>query len=55
MIKRCFADLLSSEQGHQRMKAMVPSYDQDLRDPALADRQRELSEQELASVVRAAA
>ena len=45
VIKRCFADLLGSEQGHQRMKAMVPSYDQDLRDPALADRQRELSEQ----------
>jgi malate dehydrogenase (quinone) len=44
VIKRCFSDTLKTEEGHNRMKAMIPSYDEDLREPGLAARQRELSE-----------
>ena len=44
VIKRCFSDTLKTEDGHNRMKAMIPSYDEDLRKPELAARQRELSE-----------
>jgi malate dehydrogenase (quinone) len=44
VIKRCFSDTLKTEEGHNRMKAMIPSYDEDLREPELAARQRELSE-----------
>jgi len=44
VIKRCFSDTLKTEDGHNRMKAMIPSYDEDLREPELAARQRELSE-----------
>jgi malate dehydrogenase (quinone) len=44
VIKRCFADTLKTEEGHKRMKTMIPSYDEDLRKPELAQRQRELSE-----------
>ena len=45
VIKRCFADSLASPEGHARMKAMVPSYDEDLTQPEMAERQRELSEE----------
>jgi malate dehydrogenase (quinone) len=43
VIKRCFADSLVTPEGHARMKAMVPSYDEDLTQPEMAARQRELS------------
>ncbi|MEM7672337.1 MAG: malate dehydrogenase (quinone) [Verrucomicrobiota bacterium] len=43
VIKKCFADILTTEDGHQRMKAMIPSYDEDLSGPEFADRQRSLS------------
>ena len=43
VIKKCFADRLSTEEGHKRMKEMIPSYDEDLTQPEMADRQRELS------------
>ena len=45
VIKRCFADSLETPEGHARMKAMVPSYDEDLTQPEMAARQRELSEE----------
>jgi malate dehydrogenase (quinone) len=45
VIKRCFADSLLTPEGHARMKAMVPSYDEDLTKPEMAARQRELSEE----------
>ena len=44
VIKQCFADTVQSEVGHARMKAMIPSYDEDLREAGHAARQRELSE-----------
>lgn len=50
VVKRCFADTVKSETGHARMKAMIPSYDEDLRDSALASRQRELSEEAFKSL-----
>lgn len=50
VIKRCFADTLSTPEGHARMKAMVPSYDEDLTQPGLADRQRELSDEAFKSL-----
>lgn len=43
VIKKCFADSLETEDGYARMKAMVPSFDENLADPAMADRQRALS------------
>ena len=45
VIKRCFADTLETPEGYARMKAMVPSYDEDLTQPEMAVRQRELSEE----------
>ena len=45
VIKRCFAGSLETPEGHARMKAMVPSYDEDLTQPEMASRQRELSEE----------
>jgi len=44
VIKRCFGETLQSEEGHQRMKAMIPSFDEDLSEPSMATRQCELSE-----------
>ncbi|TVP75159.1 MAG: malate dehydrogenase (quinone) [Puniceicoccaceae bacterium] len=44
VIQRCFADRLATTEGHDRMKAMVPSYDEDLSLPEHAERQRELSQ-----------
>ncbi|MEM6884234.1 MAG: malate dehydrogenase (quinone) [Verrucomicrobiota bacterium] len=45
IIKCCFSESLATQEGHQRMKAMIPSYNEDLRLPELATRQRELSEE----------
>jgi malate dehydrogenase (quinone) len=50
VIKRCFAETLQTEEGHKRMKTMVPSYDEDLREAKFAARQRELSEQAFKSL-----
>ena len=33
VIKRCFADSLETPEGHARMKAMIPSYDEDPTQP----------------------
>jgi malate dehydrogenase (quinone) len=43
VVKQCFADRLATPEGHERMKAMIPSYDEDLTQPEMAERQRELS------------
>ncbi|MEC8614202.1 MAG: malate dehydrogenase (quinone) [Verrucomicrobiota bacterium] len=45
VIKRCFADSLETAEGYARMKAMIPSFDEDLTQPEMAARQRELSEE----------
>jgi len=44
VIKKCFPHLLSSEEGHARMKAMIPIYDEDIKQPPMAARFREVSE-----------
>ena len=36
VVQKCFGHLLATPEGHARMKAMIPSYDLDLRDSALA-------------------
>ena len=45
IVKECFSHLLKTKEGHQRMKEMIPSYDENLIDTAMADRQAILSEQ----------
>lgn len=45
VIKKCFADTLSTDAGHQRMKAMIPSYDQDLTQPEQAELQATLAKE----------
>ena len=50
IVQRCFTQELSTPEGQGRMKEMIPSYDEDLMDPALADRQRELSDQAVQSL-----
>ncbi|MEE9404545.1 MAG: malate dehydrogenase (quinone) [Algisphaera sp.] len=50
VVQACFADTLKTGDGQNRMKSMVPGFDQDLADPAQADRQRELSDQAMASL-----
>lgn len=43
VVQKCFPQLLATPEGHARMKAMIPSYDYDLRDPALAARYADAS------------
>ncbi|MEM6458881.1 MAG: malate dehydrogenase (quinone) [Planctomycetota bacterium] len=50
IVRKCFADRLATDPGRDRMKHMVPSYDEDLATPHLADRQRQLSDQAVASL-----
>ena len=45
VIQKCFANRLAMPDGHHRMKRMIPSYDENLEDPGLAERQRELSDE----------
>jgi len=33
VVKRCFPHLLAAPEGHERMKRMIPTYDEDLRQP----------------------
>ena len=37
IVEECFSHLLKTEEGHQRMKGMMPSYDESLIDPAMDD------------------
>ena len=45
IVKQCFANELATDEGHARMKQMVPTYDEDLIPAAMADRQRETAHQ----------
>ena len=45
IVRDCFGDWLDKEDGHQRMKKMIPSFDETLMAPEMADRQAALSEQ----------
>ena len=45
IVQDCFSDLLKTDEGHKRMKAMIPSYDENLIDPNMASRQAEWSEE----------
>jgi len=42
VIKKCFPNLLSSPEGQARMKEMIPTYDEDIKQPANAERFREV-------------
>ena len=37
IVEECFSHLLKTEEGHQRMKGMIPSYDENLIDSAMDD------------------
>lgn len=43
IVRQCFADRLATPEGRARLASIVPGFDEDLADPALADRQQELS------------
>ena len=43
IVQDCFSNLLKTEAGHQRMMSMIPSYDENLTDASMADRQATLS------------
>ncbi|HEY8990375.1 MAG TPA: malate:quinone oxidoreductase, partial [Luteolibacter sp.] len=43
VIKTCFPDLLASPEGKARMKAMLPTFDEDIKLPENAERFREVS------------
>jgi malate dehydrogenase (quinone) len=43
VIKTCLPQLLQSSEGRARMKAMIPTYDEDIKLPQNAERFRELS------------
>ena len=45
IVQDCFSHLLKTKAGHQRMKSMIPSYDENLTDAKHADRQATLSEE----------
>lgn len=44
VIRKCFSHLLETDDGHARMKEMLPNFDEDLKDPSMANRYRELSD-----------
>lgn len=44
VIKKCFPQLLASPEGHARMKAMIPTYDEDIKLATNAERYREVSQ-----------
>ena len=50
IVKRCFADVLGTDEGDARMRAMVPGFDVDLKDPANAEKQKRWSDQAVASL-----
>ncbi|MEM1013801.1 MAG: malate:quinone oxidoreductase, partial [Planctomycetota bacterium] len=50
VIKRCFADELATPDGHERMKAMIPTFDDDLHDAVYSDRQRQTSDEAFATL-----
>ena len=43
VVKLCFPQLLKSPEGRARMKAMIPTWDEDLKLPGMAERYREVS------------
>lgn len=43
VIKKCFPELLESPEGHQRMKEMIPIYDEDIKQPSNAARYEQVS------------
>ncbi|MEO1235233.1 MAG: malate dehydrogenase (quinone) [Planctomycetota bacterium] len=50
VVKRCFADRLATDEGHARMKDMVPAYDVDLIAPAAAEEQQRHSDEAVRSL-----
>lgn len=50
VVKRCFADHLATDDGHARMKQMVPSYKTDLIADAAADEQKRHSDEAVRSL-----
>ncbi len=42
VVKMCFPQLLQSEEGRARMKAMIPTYDENIKLPENAERFREV-------------
>ncbi len=50
IVEKCFADNLKNEENYQRMKAMIPSFDENLADASLADRQATLSQEAMRSL-----
>ncbi len=44
VVKQCFAADLATDEGHERMKAIIPTYDESLQPAAMAERQRATSD-----------
>lgn len=50
VVKQCFADKLKTDDGHQRMKGMIPTYDEDLVAADMAERQASVSKEAMESL-----
>lgn len=50
VIKKCFAEKLEDSACHERLKTMIPSYDEDLIDASMAERQEQLNREALQSL-----
>lgn len=50
IVQHCFAEELKDEENHQRMKGVIPSYDEDLTQADKADRQAALSKEAMESL-----
>jgi malate dehydrogenase (quinone) len=42
IVQKCFAETLRSDEGRQNMKAMIPTYDEDLVEASMAERQAKI-------------
>jgi malate dehydrogenase (quinone) len=50
IIQKCFSETLASTEGHERMKRMIPSYDEDLAQVDMSERHATLSHGALQSL-----
>ncbi len=50
IVQKCFADKLKTTDGHRRMKAVIPTFDEDLTLANMAERQKTVSDEAMQSL-----
>ncbi|MFT5827015.1 MAG: malate dehydrogenase (quinone), partial [Yoonia sp.] len=50
IVQKCFADKLKTADGHKRMKTVIPTFDEDLTQASMAERQKSVSDAAIQSL-----